>query len=706
MVSLSSMHPDDLVVDITVNKKIKAGIYVFKGCTNFRGIGVVASLTLHTDDGCKHVPVFLNSSGRFFEIFTVPQMTKFITLSIKANEHSSSSLQLQSMSLKRILWIQRRVIFQYIAWSTWYRFTKSQRHHHQLFWYTPFFSSVTAYACVQQYRFKHGTVSYDEWLEQVDLLSPSETQLIKHFSDRLSKQVSVKPIILIDARLSSPLALAATIESLQDSLFRPHSLVILHHTEQSIQLPKTDALLPVVPMTLDELTQHVASQVDHYWVYIPAGARLAPQALSWLTASISEDPSLTCIYTDHDSLDEQGKRVEPQFKPDWSEEMALASGYPGALLCVSSQSLLDTLKKTHDLSSYALMLYAACQRHSSVKHIPSILWHFPSALQKSHYPSSTHLQLFLQGQGREAQVSQDPATKGLRVHYPIPHPAPLVSIIIPTRDRLDLLQPCLNSILSLTTYPNFEVLVLDNQSQEPDTLNYFVRLTSEPRVKVVSFDHPFNYAAINNYAVSHAQGSVLCLLNNDTEVVTPDWLDEMISCLYVQGVGAVGAQLRYPNGRLQHAGDLIGGSGCANHLYGPLEPGDFGYMNRVALRQDLSAVTAACLVTFKELYQSIGGMDQHNLRVAFNDVDYCLKVRESGYRVLYTPYAQLIHYESESRGADITAKQRRRGFKEAQYMRKRWADIMMNDPFYNPNLNYYRCDFSLDPAPMIMKPWD
>jgi GT2 family glycosyltransferase len=206
-------------------------------------------------------------------------------------------------------------------------------------------------------------------------------------------------------------------------------------------------------------------------------------------------------------------------------------------------------------------------------------------------------------------------------------------------------------------------------------------------------------------AVREARGDVVCLLNNDTEVISSDWLEEMVGHLVQDMVGIVGAKLYYPSGRVQHGGDLIGVGGVANHAHSFLRRADYGYCNRAVVAQDLSAVTAACLITWRHLYQELGGLDERQLPVAFNDVDYCLRVREAGYRVVWTPHAELYHHESVSRGQDLTPEKKKRAKREVAYMRKRWKKVLLCDPFYNPNLSYERADFSLSHAPLVSRPW-
>lgn len=249
-------------------------------------------------------------------------------------------------------------------------------------------------------------------------------------------------------------------------------------------------------------------------------------------------------------------------------------------------------------------------------------------------------------------------------------------------------------------------MVVDNQSRDPATLAYLQEIAQRDSVHVLRHPYPFNFSTLNNFAVKKARGEVVCLLNNDTEVTSPDWLEEMLSRLLQPRVGAVGAKLHYSDGRIQHAGDTVGPGGCANHLHHLLPENAPGYANRAALAQDLSAVTGACLMTRRALYFSLGGLNERDLPIAFNDVDYCLRLREAGWRVVWTPYATLYHHESVSRGRDQSPEGKARAKREVAYMVRRWGHIMHHDPFYNPNLSYARPDFSLSHAPLVSRPWE
>jgi GT2 family glycosyltransferase len=436
------------------------------------------------------------------------------------------------------------------------------------------------------------------------------------------------------------------------------------------------------------------------WVVrVEPGVRLAPWALFWFAMAVRHQPDRQVWYGDHDRLSETGKRVDPTFKPAWSPELALVSAYVGQVFAVHSSVLQTIALAGKARGAYEWMLTVARHSDNRVGHVPVVLSHEPANVPPLQ-PTVEMLQHYLEDAGVAADAELD-ARGHPRVRYRPPEPAPCVSIIIPTRDMLHFLETCVNSVLEKTRWPTFEVLVVDNQSSCKDTLAYMQRMSRDTRVRVLHYDQPFNFSAINNFAVQQAKGDVICLLNNDTEVITPEWLEEMVTRLHQPGVGAVGARLLFSSGQVQHAGDVLGPGGCATHLHGVIDGENPGYMNRAVLPQELSAVTGACLVTHTALYRQLGGLDEARLPVAFNDVDYCLRVREAGYRVVYTPYAELYHHESVSRGKDNNPQKVLRAKRETAYMRQRWAHVIEQDPFYNLNLNYTQPDFRLGRLPRV-----
>jgi GT2 family glycosyltransferase len=288
---------------------------------------------------------------------------------------------------------------------------------------------------------------------------------------------------------------------------------------------------------------------------------------------------------------------------------------------------------------------------------------------------------------------------------------PLASLIIPTRNGLKFLQRCVDSILEKTTYPNYEVVVVDNGSDDPATLAYLKTLNdrthpllagSKLSARSLRYDAPFNFSAINNFAVAQTRGELVGLLNNDLEVISPGWLDEMATQALRPGVGCVGAMLYYPNDTIQHAGVIVGLGGVAGHAFRDFPRGTEGKFNRARLVQNYSAVTAACLLVKRSTYVEVGGLDEKNLTIAFNDIDFCLRVHAAGHRNLWTPFAELYHHESVSRGAEDTPEKHERFRGEVEYMMKRWPEEIRHDPAYNPNLTLELTDFTLSAPP---RPW-
>lgn len=282
-----------------------------------------------------------------------------------------------------------------------------------------------------------------------------------------------------------------------------------------------------------------------------------------------------------------------------------------------------------------------------------------------------------------------------RVVYPVPEPAPLVSAIILTRDRLELLQRCIQSLRTKTDYGALEIIVVDNGSVEAATLRFLRAAENEGAIRVLTDSGPFNYSRLNNRAAAEAQGEILLLLNNDTEIDEPGWLREMVSHVVQPSVGAVGARLWYPDGTLQHGGVVLGLGGVAGHAFPRIPRGHPGYFNRAMLQQNCSAVTGACLAVRKRVFEKLGGLNEKNLGVTFNDIDFCLRLTQRGYRIVWTPYANLVHHESASRGHQRTDYEQAEFLRAAAYMHETWGAELLRDPFYNPNLSLNLPGFEL-----------
>jgi GT2 family glycosyltransferase len=435
---------------------------------------------------------------------------------------------------------------------------------------------------------------------------------------------------------------------------------------------------------------------------------LTEHALYWLAEAIIETPDAGLVYSDEDKLSEDGERFGPYFKCEYNPELMLAHN----MICHLGAYRKDIIDRIggfrtgfEGAQDYDLALRVLDHlRSDQVVHIPKILYHWRAipgstaltgaskdyAAEAGRRAVAEHLQRV----GINAEVIPAPAAPGMnRVRYKLPDSPPTVSIIIPTRDRIDLLSVCIESIRMRSTYPTIEIIVVDNGSTEVQTAEYLAVIKSEG-VKVIHSDEPFNFSRLNNVGAKEATGDILCLMNNDIEITVPDWLDEMVSYACRSEIGCVGARLLYPDGSLQHGGVILGIGGVAGHSHKYASTNETGYFGRAVLHQSFSAVTAACLLVRKEVYDEVNGLDE-SFSVAFNDVDFCLRVRDAGYRNVWTPYAEMIHHESVSRGREDNPEKIARFNGEATRMTERWGDALLKDPAYNPNLTLDHEDFSL-----------
>ena len=440
---------------------------------------------------------------------------------------------------------------------------------------------------------------------------------------------------------------------------------------------------------------------------------LALDALSRIADAIQRRPDCQLIYSDEDKIDEAGTRSDPYFKPDWNPDLFLSQNmfsHLGAYRADLVRAVGGFRMGYEGSQDYDLALRCIERiRPDQIVHIPRVLYHW-----RIHEGSTAHaieakpyamvageraLNDHLRRTGVDATA--EAVGYGYRVRYVLPAVPPLVSLIIPTRNGLKLLRQCVESIFEKTDYPHYEIIVVDNGSDDKATLRYLDALATRPNVRVMRDDRPFNYSALNNAAVAQARGEVVGLLNNDLEVISAGWLTELVSHALRPGVGAVGARLWYADDTLQHAGVVLGIHGIAGHVHRFLPRGDVGYCGRASLIQSFSALTGACLLVRKSVYEELGGLNETELQVACNDVDFCLRAREAGYKNIWTPYAELYHHESASRGFDDTPEKQARSAKEVAYMKMRWGEALLNDPAYNPNLTLDSEDFGLAWPPRV-----
>jgi glycosyltransferase involved in cell wall biosynthesis len=542
---------------------------------------------------------------------------------------------------------------------------------------------------------------------------------------QLSEQVqrwSLRPLVsVLMPTYNSPLIyLKEAVESVQAQIYPHWELCIADDASTD---PEVRAYLqaltqedPRVVLTLREKNGHIsassncalASSKGEWVALLDHDDRLHPLALFHVVNALQARPDAQIVYSDEDKIDAQGLRFGPYFKGEYNRELMWAQNMISHLGCYRRDTLTEIGgfrlgfegSQDYDL---ALRVLERC-RPDQVIHVPHVLYHWRAIVgstalapdQKPYADSASRraLREHLVRIGISAEVDPAPEIPNMnRVRPQLPETLPLVSILIPTRDRVELLRKCVISIELQSSYPHLEIVIVDNGSTDPECLIYLDSLVQKG-IQVIRDARPFNYSALNNLAAQHAKGEFLCLMNNDIEILTPNWLEEMLSFAALPGIGAVGAKLWYPNAQdgLQHCGVVIGLGGVAGHAHVGLLKGQVGYFGRMALHHRLVAVTAACLLIRKSSYLQVGGLDE-SIAVAFNDVDFCLRLHQAGFACVMTPYAEMVHHESASRGDDLSDAQRERFMAEEKFMHQRWGDLLQNDPFFSPNLSLQHSDF-------------
>jgi len=558
---------------------------------------------------------------------------------------------------------------------------------------------------------------YQTWLRQYD---PLNEQHLAECRQQISTWPTTPKISVLMVLEDDPGALVAeSIQSIQAQCYEHWELIVVHYAtdippmqlgaQSTGQDPRVQWVRQAAPADLAGSLNLVLDRAtgDYVTVLEPADL-LSPQALFHIARIAQAHPDAAMIDADQDKITAQGVRYDPWFQPALNFELLLTQNRIGHLV-VYRRDLINILgsfrpgyegAERYELALRVIECIAPQQAH----HIPKVLYHqrryFGNSLRGHKIDDAVTLagrravNDHLIRSGRGGWVSPSPEMPaGNRIHYPMPDNQPRVSIIIPTRDKAELLGLCLDSLLDKSTYPNYEIIIVDNGSIETATQTLFKRLPAD-RVRILRDDAPFNYSRLNNRAVSQAQGDVICLMNNDIEILTPDWMEEMLSFACQPDIGCVGARLWFPDGRLQHAGVIAGLGGVAGHPNKYFPRGHPGYFGRAVLAQRFSAVTAACLMVRRDIWEKVQGLDE-TLAVAFNDVDFCLRVQAAGYRNVWTPHAEMNHHESASRGNENTPAQQARYDAEIALMHQRWGEVLMHDPAYNPNLTLQHDDFSL-----------
>lgn len=413
------------------------------------------------------------------------------------------------------------------------------------------------------------------------------------------------------------------------------------------------------------------------------------------------------IYTDEDKIKGDTKeRYQPNFKPDFNLDLLRSNNYICHLVAVR-RSLIEKvggLDGVYDGAQDHEFLFRCVEQTQRIAHIPKVLYHWrvhpastadnPLSKKYAYDAGKRAVLAHIRRCGEDGEVTDTKFPGFYRVKYAVKG-TPLISIIIPNKDQRDTLRACLDAIREKSTYRNYEIIIVENNSTEPETFEYYKEIDGKNGIRVIYWSEGFNYSALNNYGFSYARGSYILCLNNDITVITPDWLERMLGQCQRTPVGIVGVRLYYPDDTVQHAGVVVGIGGVAGALFVGMPRERSGYLRKAVLQQDLSAVTAACMMVKREAWEAVGGFGEE-LAVAFNDIDFCLRVRQKGYLVVYEPNVEMYHYESKSRGYEDTPEKQMRFKSEIDYMKAHWAQLLKDgDPYYNPNFSLKTCDYSL-----------
>jgi GT2 family glycosyltransferase len=554
------------------------------------------------------------------------------------------------------------------------------------------------------------TNEYRDWVRAHGALSEPDRVAIRAEILKLP----LRPLfsVLLDTR-SEQAAIERSALSLRSQLYRDFEVCFaLRHDEATVVRQITEPLGGDVGVRLASLSNlspdtpaarrnaALAAANGDFVLCLDAGDCLAEQALFECAAEIAGNPKTAAVYSDEDCLDAEGSRHAPCFKTGWDPDLMLSHDMLGRLAAFRRDLALRIGGFRQDFEGaedhdFALRATAELAPFR-IRHIPAVLYHRAvsmcqpeGSLTRRADASRRAVRAFLDQSGQQlAQVRPNPMLPHWhRIHWPLPDPVPHVSIIVPTRDRAELLRSCAEGVLTRTDYENIELVIVDNGSAEDQTLKLFSKLSADPRVQILRSPGPFNFSALMNLGARQSVGEILLLLNNDIEVIDDAWLGEMVSQVLRPDVGAVGAKLIYPDGRIQHGGVILGPGRAAVHELRLLDRNDVGYLGHGASTRSLLAVTGACLAVKRSVFEEVGGLDQVNLPVSYNDVDFCLRIGDRGYRILWTPFAELFHVESASRGYDDqTPEKAARARRELEHLWTSWGSLIDADPFHNPNL--------------------
>jgi GT2 family glycosyltransferase len=559
--------------------------------------------------------------------------------------------------------------------------------------------------------------SYRAWIADCDTLTREDVQAIRrHISVIAEPLISVMMPVRGDQAVLAARSAATLVAQLYPR-WDLHLVAEPAAAESLLALTRGDARIKLAVAGVEggiaaAINVALTSAAGELVALVDPGDELAPHAFYLLAAELSDHSDAGLVYSDEDSLDARGRRQNPQFKSDWNPELLLGCDMIGRLAAYRRGLIkrLGGLQAGFDgAAEYDLALRASeLLSPAQIRHLPYVLYHRRAATYAPRIAAAQRRALseyFARTGKKDIEVLPGPTGETHRIIRPLPRQPPLVSLVVPVGAGTDLVRNCLAGILSKTDYDRLELLVMVNAGTKPEVVPYLEQIATDPRVTIIDTQSGFNFSRICNLGIGRARGDIIGLINDDLEVIEPGWLREMVSHAVRPEVGAVGAKLYYPDDTIQHAGVIIAPGGGASHWFRHARRDEAGYCNRLLITQDLSAVTAACMLLRKVVYSEIGGLDEINLAVAFNDVDLCLRIRERGYLIVWTPFAELYHMESASRGSDLAPDKIDRFRREVAFLAKKWAASFPNDPYYNPNLALHNDRPDLAFPPRVIHPW-
>lgn len=569
-------------------------------------------------------------------------------------------------------------------------------------------------------RMEPEEVPYGPWFEQH---RPSQEELEK----QRKKRWSYRPMfsVIVPAYRTPAIFLEQMIESLRNQTYDNWELCIANASPEDDSMEQVlrkytrmDSRIRVKKLEenkgIAENTNAAFSMASgEFSGLLDHDDLLAPQALYRMAEALNKDrdtvgeTGIDVLYTDEDKVTaDLTEHFQPHFKPDFNLDLLRSNNYITHFLVVRTALInqVGGFRREYDGAQDYDFIFRCVENARKICHIPEILYHWrthkastadnPASKMYAFEAGKRAIEGNLQRSGTDGKVSHTMDLGFYQVEYPVTG-EPLVSILIPNKDQKESLKRCLDSIYSKSTYTNYEIIIIENNSVKPETFSYYKELEEQHGVRVIIWEQGFNYSAINNFGVNEARGDYLLFLNNDVEVINPAWIEEMLGNCQRREVGIVGAKLYYPDDTIQHAGVIVGIGGIAGHAFLKMPRSRTGYLHKASVQMDLSAVTAACMMMKKSVFEQLGGFEEQ-LSVAFNDVDLCLRTVRAGYLVVYNPKVELYHYESISRGAEDSEEKVRRFQGEIEFMRTRWIRLLKEgDPYYNKNLTLSKWNYSL-----------